>query len=87
MKSLRNEWRAFQSYARAKRQAALTPEDANLKKQVSAWEEKLVGLEDRIKQHEAEALKLEDEIFKVNQPQPRKYTVTPKVKAAPQAKK
>jgi lysophospholipase L1-like esterase len=73
VKSLRNEWRVFQQHARLKRQLAAGQENDNLKKQIEALETKLKGLDERIKRHEQDARKLEDEIFKINQPKPRKY--------------
>jgi len=76
VKSLRNEWRAFQQHARLKRQLAASPDNDELIKQVAALEEKLNGLDERIKKHKADAKKLEDEIFKINQPKPRKYVLT-----------
>lgn len=72
---MRNDWGPFQGYARTKQQLAAHPDDAkaaeNLKKQEAA----IANLEEKIKQHEADAKMMEDEIFKANQPQPHKYEV------------
>lgn len=51
------------------------PDNDNLKKQVSELAEKLKGIEDRIAEQEQAARETEDEIFRINQPQPRKYVL------------
>jgi lysophospholipase L1-like esterase len=73
VKLLRNEWRTFQQHSRMAAQLKMTPDNAALRKEVEASAERLKGLDDRIAQHEAEAKKLEDAIFEINQPRPRKY--------------
>ena len=73
VKSLRNEWRVFQQYSRLAAQLKADRGNDKLRQQVSSFEKRLVGIEERIKKHEHDALTLEDQIFKVNQPQPRKY--------------
>ncbi len=73
VRSLRNEWRNFQGYARAAAQLKKTPGNEGLAKRVVVMKERLKGIEERIKKHEAAAKVIEDQIFKVNQPQPRKY--------------
>lgn len=79
VRDLRNEWRVFQQWARGKHGISpMKPE------QVTALEKRLEGISDRVKQHNAAALKIEDEIFEVNQPKPRKY-VLKKVASAPKA--
>jgi lysophospholipase L1-like esterase len=79
VKDLRNEWRVFQQWARGKHGVSpMKPE------QVAALEKRLEGLAERVKQHKAAALKIEDQIFKANQPKPRKY-VLKKVASAPTA--
>jgi lysophospholipase L1-like esterase len=85
VKSLRNEWRAFQQHARLAAQLKDSPDNDKLKQQVASLAKRLEGIEERIKQHEQDALKLEDQIFKINQPQPRKYQLK-KVVAAADAK-
>jgi lysophospholipase L1-like esterase len=70
---MRNEWRAFQGYARAAKSLKDTPDDAQLAKQVEGLKKRLEGLSDRVAEHEKAALLIEDQIFKTNQPKPRKY--------------
>lgn len=77
VKDLRNEWRVFQQWARGKHGVSpMKPE------QVAALEKRLEGLAERVQQHKAAAFKIEDQIFKANQPKPRKY-VLKKVASAP----
>jgi lysophospholipase L1-like esterase len=73
IRSLRNEWSVFQQFARLKKQASETPDDAKLQEQVAALEQRLQGMDDRIAEHERGARELEDRIFEINQPQPRAY--------------
>jgi len=72
VRNLRNEWRRFQRYARAKH-AAQTVE---ARKEVAEMELGLEGLSERVAGHAADAKKLEDRIFAVNQPVPRMYVLT-----------
>lgn len=72
VKNLRNEWRLFQGYARAKRDAQT--DEARAK--VAEMEKRLEGLTERVAGHAAEAKKIEDQIFEVNQPVARKYVLT-----------
>jgi len=72
VRNLRNEWRLFQSYARAKRDAQT---DAAREKVVE-MEKRLEGLSERVAGHAAVAKKIEDRIFAVNQPVPRMYVLT-----------
>lgn len=78
VKNLRNEWRLFQGYARAKRDAQT---DADREK-VASLEKRLEGLAERVASHAEEAKKIEDQIFEVNQPVARKYVLT---RVAPRA--
>jgi len=79
VRDLRNEWRVFQQWARGKHGVSpMKPE------QIAGLEKRLEGLSDRVKQHTAAALKIEDQIFQANQPKPRKY-VLKKVASAPKA--
>lgn len=75
VKQLRNEWGVFQQHARLARQFQDKPGDAPLKEQVDAVAQKLVGLEERIAKHEQAAREIEDRIFEVNQPKPRKFAL------------
>jgi hypothetical protein len=72
VKNLRNEWRRFQSYARAKRDA----QTDEAREKVAQAEKQLEGLSERVAGHAAEAKKIEDRIFAVNQPVPRMYVLT-----------
>lgn len=72
VKNLRNEWRRFQSYARAKRDA----QTDEAREKVAQTEKQLEGLSERVAGHASEAKKIEDQIFEVNQPVSRKYVLT-----------
>ncbi|NQV24776.1 MAG: SGNH/GDSL hydrolase family protein [Rhodopirellula sp.] len=80
VKNLRNEWRLFQGYARTKRDAQT---DADREK-VAQMEKQLEGLSERVAGHAAEAKKIEDAIFEVNQPVARQYVLT-RIVAQPKA--
>lgn len=71
VKSLRNEWRIFQGWSRSN---AVAKTEAD-KEKVAALAKRLEGLEERITKHEADAKAIEDKIFEVNQPKPRKYVL------------
>ncbi|MCA9127996.1 MAG: SGNH/GDSL hydrolase family protein [Planctomycetales bacterium] len=66
--ALRGQWSQFQRYARAKRAAEAAPENTELQKQLAATEQAIDGMQERVAQYEAEAKKIEDEIFAINQP-------------------
>jgi hypothetical protein len=72
VRTLRNEWRVFQRYARDNRDAKT---DAD-RESVAQWKKRLEGLSERVAGHAAEAKKIEDQIFEVNQPVSRKYVLT-----------
>ncbi|MFT5092089.1 MAG: lysophospholipase L1-like esterase [Porticoccaceae bacterium] len=72
VRNLRNEWRVFQRYARDNRDAKT---DAD-RESVAQWKKRLEGLSERVAGHAAEAKKIEDQIFEVNQPVSRKYVLT-----------
>jgi len=65
---LRAEWLKFQRYARAKR--------ANDTNALPKLEEEIQGMDERVAAANAEAKAIEDQIFEVNQPLPRKYELT-----------
>ena len=73
---LRSEWSRFQRYARLKDSIE---KDPSLKQKQGPRLESLVkqmeNMDERVAQFEAEALKLEDEIFEINQPIPRRYVL------------
>lgn len=76
VRPLRNEWGLFQQYARSKRSAEAAPENAELQKAFKNLEMRVEGLQTRVATHQAKADALEDEIFKLNQPSQRVYTLT-----------
>eukprot|EP00913_Durusdinium_trenchii_P008970 g8436.t1 len=77
VRALRGEWSIFQRYSRAAAQLKANPNDKNAQKQVDAWKQKLAGRDQRIAKAEADAKKIEDEIFKINKPKPRTYVLKP----------
>ncbi|MFT5326055.1 MAG: lysophospholipase L1-like esterase [Planctomycetaceae bacterium] len=80
VRNLRNEWRVFQRYARDNRDAKT---DAD-RESVAQWKKRLEGLSERVAGHAAEAKKIVDQIFEVNQPVSRKYVLTRVVAPAKQ---
>jgi lysophospholipase L1-like esterase len=80
VRTLRNEWRVFQRYARDNRDAKTDADREN----VAQWKKRLEGLSERVAGHAAEAKKIEDQIFEVNQPVARKYVLS---RVAPPARK
>ena len=72
---LRNEWRNFQQFARNKREADRAPDDRELAKRLAADAKRIEGMHERIKEANAAAREIEDQIFEINQPLPRKYVV------------
>lgn len=75
VKSLRNEWRTFQTWARLNRQLENSPDDKKLADRVAALKKQLEGLDERIAKHKRAAREIEDKIFEINKPRPRKYVV------------
>jgi len=65
---LRGEWSRFQAYARLKRDHEAQPDNQELAKKFQAAEKSIEGMSERVAQHNADARKIEDEIFKINQP-------------------
>lgn len=76
VRALRGEWSQFQRYARAKRTAEMQPDNASVQTQFVEWTNKIEGMDERVAAHIAAAKEIEDQIFEVNQPQPRKYVLT-----------
>jgi len=76
VRSLRGLWLGFQGYSRLRAQSEASPEDKELAARVTAANEKLEDMEDRIAEYEAAAREIEDQIFEINQPRPRKYVLT-----------
>ncbi len=75
VKQLRDGWRKFQSWARHEQQAKEQPNNEELTKVIAKDRNRLQGLEEIIQTAEAEAKKIEDEIYKVNQPVTRHYVI------------
>lgn len=72
VRALRGEWSQYQRYARAKEQHRLRPGDVNVKSQFEKLVKRIEGMEERIVKHESVANEIELQIFKINQPKPRK---------------
>ncbi len=77
VKSMRNEWRVFQGYARTKAELAASPDNQGLQNRVAELASQVEGLGARVKEHEAAAKVIEDKIFEMNQPQPRRFELIP----------
>lgn len=77
VKSLRNEWLNFQSLRFLQSQVEKNPSDEAEKQRLADVEKKMPGMEERVQAAESEALSIEDEIFKINQPQPHRYAIIP----------
>ncbi len=75
VRSLRGTWSIFQGLARTKRGLESNPDDTNAKKRVEQMIKRLGDHEAKIKELEAAAKVIEDQIFKANQPVPRKYVL------------
>ena len=75
VKALRDGWRTFQSWARHKRNLESQPNNKELVVVIEKERERLRGLEEIIQLAEGEAKKIEDEIYKVNQPVTRHYVI------------
>src|SRR5690606_30140005 len=75
IRELRGEWSRFQRYARAKRAADAAPDNAELARQAATLTEQIAGIEERVAAANAAAKQLEDQIFEINTPQPRKYVI------------
>ncbi len=75
VRPMRGEWSQFQRFARDRRTLEGDPKNEPLAKRVAAAAEKMETIGERVKVHEAAAKAIEDEIFKVNQPKPRRYVL------------
>ncbi len=65
----------FQRFSRVRAQLKQAPDKAQLAKQVETLQAKIDGMQERVEQFELEARKLEDKIFEINQPSPRRYAL------------
>lgn len=75
VRNLRGEWSQFQRYARAKRAAEGAPDNDELAQQLAATRQRIDGRQGRVEEAQAAARAIEDQIFEINQPHPRKYVV------------
>ena len=72
---LRREWSIFQRFARERAALKDAPNDEKRKETLAKLETQMNGREDRIVEFEKAARKIEDQIFEINQPKPRKYVL------------
>lgn len=75
VRALRGEWLKYQQYARTRRTVEQSPDDAKAKESLTALEQQVQGMDERVAGHNAAAQALEDQIFQVNRPQPRHYVI------------
>ncbi len=72
---LRGEWSQFQRFARARQQAKDSPDNEKVAAQLAELTKKIDGMEQRVAGHEQAAEEIEDQIFEINQPKPRRYVL------------
>ncbi len=72
---LRGEWSRFQRFARLRKQRNDSPNDEKLAAQLDDLEKSIDGMEERIASCENAAQEIEDKIFQINQPKPRRYVL------------
>jgi len=77
VKRLRNEWGNFQSVKYLTAQVQKNPGDEAEKKRLVDAEKAMAGMHERVQAAETEARKIEDEIFRINQPKPHNFTIQP----------
>lgn len=75
VKTLRDSWRTFQSWARHERSLESQAGNQELINVTQKEREQLKGLEQIIQQAEAEAATIEDEIYRMNQPKTRRFVL------------
>ncbi len=73
--ALRDEWWDYQDFIDARREVVEHPDSVELKNKLAKSERKILGMNARVARHEADALAIEDKIFDINQPPPRKYVL------------
>ena len=76
---LRGEWSQFQRFSRTQQQLKDSPNDEKLATQLAAFEKRIEGMGQRIIDFERAAKEIEDKIFEINQPKPRRYVLKPVV--------
>lgn len=72
---LRSQWSLFQRYARTRQQSEDNPNDKKIAEQLVDYEKRIEGMEERVAEAEAAAKEIEDKIFEINQPKPRRYVL------------
>lgn len=77
VKTLRNEWLNFQQTKFLQAQVEKNPADEAEKQRLADAEKKMPGMDGRVKAAEDAARAIEDEIFKINQPQPHRFAIQP----------
>lgn len=75
VKQLRDSWRVFQSWARHSRDLKTQPNNAELVKVIAKEHKRLANLEQQVSDAKAAAMKIEDEIYKANQPVTRHFVL------------
>ncbi|WP_193213651.1 SGNH/GDSL hydrolase family protein [Luteolibacter marinus] len=75
VKALRNEWSQFQQWKFLQAQVEKNPADDAEKQRLADVEQKMPGMDERVKAAEAAAREIEDEIFKINQPRPHRFEI------------
>jgi len=77
VKTLRNEWLNFQQTKFLQAQVEKNPADEAEKQRLADAEKKMPGMDERVKAAEDAARAIEDELFKINQPQPHRFAIQP----------
>lgn len=77
VKALRNEWLNFQQWKFLQAQVEKNPADEAEKQRLADAEKKMPGMDERVKAAEDAARALEDDIFKINRPQPHRFAIQP----------
>jgi lysophospholipase L1-like esterase len=72
---LRGEWGQFQHFARIRQGAEAAPDNADLQSQLAEMTTRVEGMAERVAERNSEARAIEDQIFEINQPAPRRYVL------------
>jgi lysophospholipase L1-like esterase len=80
VKALRNEWGHFQSVKYLQSQVQKNPNDEAEKQRLVDAEKRIIGMEERVNEAQKQALAIEDEIFKINQPKAHRFEIRPVAK-------
>ena len=76
---LRDLWRAQKTLLRTRRELAASPDDAALKKRITAYERKLANVEEQIAEFETKSKVFDEAIYKVNQPQALQFRIVRRI--------